>query len=305
MKRILITGASGLLGLNMALDIAGEYEVYGVVNSHAPRTDAFNVVQANLLDTDAPAKLVAETEPDWIVHCAAVANLEVAEKQPELAQKLNAEVPGQLATEAARHGIRMVHISTDAVFDGMTGCYAEDDAPNPLSAYGRTKLEGERAVAAANPEAIIARVNFYGWSLSGRRSLAEFFYNNLAAGNPIKGFTDVYFCPLFVLDLSQVLLRMLQQDLHGLYHVVSPEFLSKFDFGVRLARQFGLDAGLITPASVNAGGLTAARSSRLNLRTEKLTRDLGAAPGITAGLDRFYAQYQSGFPQQIQVMQPK
>ena len=304
MKRILITGASGLLGLNMALDIAERYEVYGVVNSHVLRTDAFHVVQADLLAANAPADVIAETEPDWIVHCAAVANLDAAEKEPELAQKLNAEVPGQLAAEAARHGIRMVHISTDAVFDGVTGCYTEMDAPNPLSAYGRTKLEGERSVAAANPEAIIARVNFYGWSLSGRRSLAEFFYNNLAAGNPIKGFTDVYFCPLFVLDLSQVLLRMLEQDLHGLYHVVSPEFLSKFDFGVRLAQQFSLDAGLIAPASVNAGGLTAARSSRLNLRTEKLTADLGAAPGITTGLDRFYAQYQSGFPQQIQAMQP-
>ncbi|MBN2499431.1 MAG: SDR family oxidoreductase [Anaerolineales bacterium] len=304
MKRILITGASGLLGLNMALDIAGQYEVYGVVNSHAPQTDAFHVVQANLLGADAPARLIAETKPDLIVHCAAVANLETAEKQPELAQKLNADVPGQLATEAARHGIRMVHISTDAVFDGVTGCYAETDAPNPLSAYGRTKLAGERAVAAANPDAIIARVNFYGWSLSGRRSLAEFFYNNLAAGNPVKGFTDVYFCPLFVLDLSNTLLKMLDAGLSGLYHVVSPEFLSKFDFGVRLAQQFGLDASLIAPASVNAGGLTAVRSSRLNLRTEKLTRDLGAAPGISAGLDRFYAQCQAGFPQQIQAMQP-
>jgi dTDP-4-dehydrorhamnose reductase len=304
MKRVLITGASGLLGLNLALDVASLYEVYGVVNSHAPDTDAFNVVQADLLDADAPARLIAETEPDWIVHCAAVANLDAAEKQPELAQKLNAEVPGLLAAEAARHGIRMVHVSTDAVFDGVTGCYVEDDAPNPLSAYGRTKLAGERAVAEINPEAIIARVNFYGWSLSGTRSLAEFFYNNLAVGNPIKGFTDVYFCPLFVLDLGQVLLRMLERDLHGLYHVVSPEFLSKFDFGVRLAQQFGLDAGLIAPASVNAGGLAATRASRLNLRTEKLAADLGAAPGIAAGLERFYAQHQSGYPQQIQAMQP-
>jgi dTDP-4-dehydrorhamnose reductase len=114
----------------------------------------------------------------------------------------------------------------------------------------------------------------------------------------------VYFCPLFVLDLGQVLLRMLERDLHGLYHVVSPEFLSKFDFGVRLAQQFGLDAGLIAPASVNAGGLAATRASRLNLRTEKLAADLGAAPGIAAGLERFYAQHQSGYPQQIQAMQP-
>ena len=96
-----------------------------------------------------------------------------------LAGKLNAEVPGWLAGAAKGWGVPFVHISTDAVFNGETGNYTEEDATDPLSVYARTKLAGEQAVQAANPEAAIARTVFYGWSLSGRRSLAEFFFNQL------------------------------------------------------------------------------------------------------------------------------
>ncbi|HIE57397.1 MAG TPA: NAD-dependent epimerase/dehydratase family protein, partial [Anaerolineales bacterium] len=194
--RILITGASGLLGLNAALEAADRHTVFGQVNSNAIQTDAFTVLQTNLLETGAVEKLLAESRPDWVIHCAAQANLEVCERDPQLAWQLNTEIPRILAKQCRKGGARLLHVSTDAVFDGQRGGYTESDSPNPLSAYARTKYEAEQAVAAENAEAIIARVNLFGWSLSGRRSLAEFFFTNLAAGNPIMGFTDVYFCPL-------------------------------------------------------------------------------------------------------------
>ena len=84
-------------------------------------------------------------------------------------------------------------------------------------------------------------MNFYGWSLLGQRSLGEFFYYNLSAGAQVMGFTDVIFCPLLVNDLAELLLEMLEKDLHGIYHVVSREHQSKYSFGVMLARRFGLD----------------------------------------------------------------
>ncbi len=100
-------------------------------------------------------------------------------------------------------------------------------------------------MAQANPQAIIARVNFYGWSLNGTRSLGEFFYRNLSAGKNVKGFTDVLFCPLLVNHLVDLLLTMAEKDLKGLYHVVSSEHLSKYEFGCRIARLFDLDEKLI------------------------------------------------------------
>lgn len=302
--RILVTGASGLLGLNLALEAAGAgHQVYGVAHQHPPHTDRFTVLQTDLLAEGALPRLLEQTQPDWVIHCAALANVDACEEAPALAQHINAEIPGKLAQLVARGGARLVHISTDAVFDGERGNYREEDPPNPLSIYARSKLAGEQAVAAANPAAIIARVNLFGWSMSGQRSLGEFFINNLQAGRPVNGFTDVTFCPLLVNDIAGLLLSMLADDLHGLYHVVSSECISKYEFGLRLSNQFGLDSSLIQPISVADSGLKAARSPRLSLNTHKLSTDLGQPPPrISPAIRRFYTLYQQGYPQQLRQM---
>ena len=302
MTRILVTGASGLLGLSLCLQYAGQHELLGVTNAHGLPGAPFPVITANLTQPSGVEKLIDLAQPEWIIHCAALANIDQAEAQPQLAQRINAEVPGEFAAAARRTGVKLVHISTDAVFDGQRGDYTEEDAPNPLSVYASTKLAGERVVAEANPDAIIARVNFYGWSLSGKRSLAEFFFNNLVEGRPAKGFTDIYFCPLQVNQLAEILLRMAELKLSGVYHVLSCEALSKYDFGCRIARQFGLDDTLVQPVSWKDGSLTAVRSPFLNLRTEKLAAALGAPlPDQAPGLQRLAAQYHEGYCDQLRA----
>lgn len=298
--RILITGASGLLGLNLALEAASGHTVFGLVNQHGLRTQAFTVLHADLLQPGAIQTVLDKAQPDWVIHCAALANVDACETNPQQASQLNSEVPAKLARLVARGGARLVHISTDAVFDGKRGAYTEEDTPDPLGVYAQTKLAGERLVAQANPDAIIARVNLFGWSMTGRRSLGEFFFYNLQAGQSVMGFTDVFFCPLLANHLGQILMQMLEKRLSGLYHVVSRECISKHTFGVRLARRFGLDEGLIRPASVSEAGLKAARSPRLTLQTGKLARALGAPPpDLSTGLERFYTLYQQGYPQKI------
>lgn len=299
--KILITGASGLLGANVALEAAGMgHEVFGVSHSKPLRPDAFTALSADLLDEAALRGLVEQVRPDWVIHCAALANLEACEQQPETARRLNGDVPGILAEICRKGGARLLHVSTDAVFDGVKGGYVETDEPNPQNVYAATKLAGERAVAEANPEALIARVNLFGFSPQGRRSLAEFFLYSLMEGKPLKGFTDVYFCPLLVNDIAGIFFAMLAQDLHGLYHVFSAECLSKYDFGVRIARRFGLDERLISPISVADAGLAATRSPNLTMVTHKLSTDLGAPlPGISPMLERFWALYQQGYPQRL------
>jgi dTDP-4-dehydrorhamnose reductase len=299
--RILITGASGLLGLNTALEAAAQHTVFGQVNSNAIQTDAFTVLQADLLESGAVEHLLDQTQPDWVIHCAALANLEACESDPELAWELNTEVPRKLAEQCRQGGARLLHVSTDAVFDGQTGGYTEQDLPNPLGIYAQTKYQAELAVAAANSAAIIARVNLFGWSLSGRRSLAEFFFNNLSAGNPVMGFTDVYFCPLLVNDIAHLFFYMLELELSGLYHVLSSECLTKYDFGVHIARRFGLNSGLIAAKPVTESTLTAARSPNLTLRVDKLIHALGQnPPTVSTGIERFYSLYQQGYPQKLQ-----
>jgi dTDP-4-dehydrorhamnose reductase len=301
--RILVTGASGLLGLNLALEASQQHEVFGSVNKNVIQTTAFTLLQSDLTIPGALEQILDECQPEWVINCAALANLDACEANPALAQQLNSEVPEKLANYVAKGGARLVHISTDAVFDGKRGGYTEEDQPNPLSLYARTKLKGEKAVLTANPQAIVARVNLFGWSLSGNRSLAEWFFNNLSAGNSIMGFTDVYFCPLFVIDLAKFLLRLLERGSRGLYHVVSSECSSKYDFGVRLAQLFDFDATLIKPGLVSQSGLRAARSPNLTLKSDKLSEELGeSTPDLKSGLEHFYAQYRNGYPEFIRQM---
>lgn len=301
--RILITGASGLLGLNLALETTRRHTVFGTVNHHALKTDAFTVIQTDLLVPGAVEWLLEQTQPDWVIHCAALANLDACEADPLLAQQLNTELPSKLAGHVARSGARLVHISTDSVFDGLRGHYSEEDLASPIGVYSRTKLNGELAVCEANPTAIIARVNLFGWSLSGNRSLAEFFFNNLSLRKQVMGFTDVFFCPLLANDLADIFCKMLEQNLNGLYHVVSSESLSKYDFGMRLAQRFNLDGSLINPTSVTQSGLKAIRSPNLTLRSEKLARALGEPlPRLSTGLEQLYTLYQQGFPHMLQSM---
>ena len=300
MARILITGASGLLGVNLALEACERHEVVGVVNHTVLREPPFHQVQINLLEDGAPERLIAEVEPDWVIHCAALAGLDAGEAQPGLAQLLNAVLPGRLARAA--HSIPFLHISTDAVFDGVRGNYSEDDSPNPRSVYARTKLAGEQAVIDNHPGPIVVRSVFYGWSIDSMRSLAEFFIINLSEGRRVPGLTDVRFCPMLANDLAGVLLAMLKKGLSGLYHVVASDSMTKHDFGVALARKFGLDETLIEPKKSSDLDRLVPRSPNLTLVSQKVA-DLGAEPPkVSSGVARLFQLDQSGFRDRVQAL---
>jgi dTDP-4-dehydrorhamnose reductase len=301
--RLLVTGASGLLGLNLALEASKQHEVYGTVNQHLLNTNAFRVIQTDLLAPGAIEQILEQTQPEWVVHCAALANVDACESEPALAKQMNTRLPTELAKHVAKGGARLVHISTDAVFDGSRGNYSEADEPNPLSVYARTKLDGEFGVQATNSQAVIARVNLFGWSLKGQRGLAEFFFNNLRAGKQVRGFTDVFFCPLLANHLAGILITVLEKQLSGLYHIVSGDCTSKYAFGMAIARRFGFDENLIIASSVAEGGLTAARSPNLTLQTGKLSFALGdPLPGLSQGIEEFFTLYRDGYPANIRAM---
>ncbi len=162
MSRILVTGASGLLGINFCLQNYKDHQITAVVNRNSLNNAPFTVIHENLTHPGTISDLIDKTRPDLILHCAAMANVDQCENQPQSARQINAEVPAELAFRTKSSGIKLVHISTDAVFDGLKGDYVETDIPNPLGVYASTKFDGEKSVSSENPEAIIARVNFYG-----------------------------------------------------------------------------------------------------------------------------------------------
>ncbi len=304
MPRILVTGVSGLLGINFAQEMMHEHEIIGVDRGKLANAP-FKVLRYDLLESGAVEEVINKAKPDWVVNCAALADLDLCEESPDFAKLLNTDLPRQVARACKQREIPFVHISTDAVFDGSKdGSYSEEDQPSPVGVYAKTKLNGEWAVLTENPKALVARVNFYGWSLGGRRSLAEFFYNNLSHNKSMSGFTDVIFCPMLVNDTARTLVKMLKRGLTGLYHLVGPQAMSKYQFGVEVARKFHLREGDITPKSVTFSGLVAKRSNNLWLSTRKLSTDLGEdLPNFSTGLNEFYTQHEQGYPQKIRSYQ--
>ncbi len=300
MTRILVTGASGLLGLNFCLRFYRQHELTGVVNSHPLPGARFPVVQTDLARPGEIEHLLDQVQPALLLNAAALANIDDCESMPEQTWRINVDLPRSMAKACSSRGVRLIHLSTDAVFDGLRGDYSEEDEPSPRSVYARSKLASEHAVLEELPGALVARLNFYGWSLFGKRSLAEFFFYNLSERKPVLGFVDVQFCPLEVTHLAEILLRLDELGCGGLYHVVSSQSLTKHAFGLAVAERFGLDGSLIRPVSVRESGLRAVRSPDLRLRTDKLTTALGQPPpGQTECLQRFFEQYQSCYPQQV------
>lgn len=302
--KLLLTGVSGLLGINFAQEMMDEHEITGVDRGKLARAP-FKLLKYDLLEQGALETILDAGRYDWVVNCAALADIDLCEEDPELAKLLNTDLPRRLARACKLRSLPFAHISTDAVFDGQKdGFYGEEDQPSPIGAYAKTKLDGEWAVLTENPKAIVARVNFYGWSLNGRRSLAEFFYNNLTNNKSMSGFTDVIFCPMLVNETARILVKMFKRELRGLYHLVGPQAMSKYQFGVEIARRFHMRESDITPKSVNFSGLIAKRSNNLWLSTRKLSTDLGEdIPDFSTGLAEFYAQHEQGYPQKIRSYQ--
>jgi len=304
-SRLLVTGASGLLGANLVLEASAEHEVVAV--SHRQRLAAPGVTtrQADLTVQDEARALIAEFAPEGIVHCAAATDIDRCEDEPDLAFRLNRDMAANVAAAAFERRAAFLLVSTDAVFDGEQGDYVEDDDPTPLSVYGRSKLEGERAVAARHPQAIIVRTNIFGWNAQPKYGLAEWFLSRCEAGIRSPGWTDVRSTPILVNDLAGILLRLLASGGPGVYHVGGSSCLSKHEFGRRLAAEFDLDPELIVPASLISAGLRAPRGRNLCLRGARAERDLGLPlPTIAQGIARFRRLRDLGTVDRLHSMLP-
>jgi dTDP-4-dehydrorhamnose reductase len=286
--RILVTGASGLLGGNLAIEAAGAHDVTGVFNANMVVFAGIKTLEADLSRPEKVREVFRSEQPDWVINCAAATDVDLAERNPDWAFRLNRDMPRSLAVDAREVGARFLHISTDAIFDGDGHPLAEDSPPRPATVYGESKLAGERAVMEVNPGSIVVRTNLFGWSPVNPGSLAEWFLLHLVRGEACSGFADVYFSPILVNDLASVLVRMLSEGLRGVYNVGGATCLSKYEFGCRLATLFGLEQELVRPARVDDAGLLAPRQKYLCLDSHRIERALSIRlPTIEEGLARF------------------
>ena len=298
---IVVTGASGLLGINIIAATSGlSREVAGTCYHNALRVPGVQIRSVDLTDRQATREVIATLRPTSIIHCAAATNVDWCEDHPEEADQVNVQASSFLAEIAQELNARFVYISTDSVFDGKRGNYSETDPPAPLSVYANSKLRGEREVLRRHSSPLIVRVTIYGWSAQSKPSFAEWILDEIAAGRQVRGFSDVYFCPLLANDLAEALLTMLDGGLSGIYHAVGSERISKYDFAKRVAGMFNLGTDDVVPVSILAARLRAPRPIDPSLNTAKIRASLGRPmPDVDAGLRRFLELSENGYSDQI------
>lgn len=305
-QTLLVTGASGLLGANFLATAADRgLALVAVCHEGELRMPGVQVLRGDLSVPGVAADMLKAARPRWVVHCAALTQVDACEQTPDAARRVNVEASRLLAEAARETGASLLYVSTDSVFDGARGNYRETDPVAPINVYAQSKLEGERAVARVmDPRRVlIARTNIFGWRAKGPLSLAEWILSQLEAGLSVPGFSDSVFSPLLVNDLSEVLLAMMDRELHGLYHVGSSDACSKYEFALRLADAFDLDKTLVQSVALSSQSLRAPRPLRTSLDSAKAAQALGRPlPDLNAGLERFRRLRNDGFVARLAEM---
>lgn len=243
--RVLITGGSGLLAVNWALCRRKKDEVWLGLHRRVINIPATKTVMVGLPSEANIKHLINKVSPDLIIHTASITDVDKCEAHEETALRVNADYAGMIAKTASANNKKLIHISTDHLFDGKTPFMTETDVPNPLNTYGASKLAAERLISNENPEALILRVNFFGWGPNYRRSFSDWILASLWQNQRITLYDNVIFSPLYVTEIVSAAHLLLVAGATGIFNLASSDAISKYNFGIKLAEQFNLDKNLI------------------------------------------------------------
>ncbi len=282
--RVLIIGCTGMLGTSIMLQDTA-HELRGTYVGLIPK--AKNILELDITKINSVRAIIEKEKPDAIINTAAITNVDACEEHPDLAYKLHVEGTMNLAISAKEHRIYLLQISTDSVFDGIKGNYDESDSVNPLSVYSKTKYQSElKALEYEN--ACVVRTNIYGLNWLPKESIAEWILNSLRGKKQITMLKDVFFTPILTNHLGEILMKMVESNLQGLYHVAGSECISKLDFSYKIASLYQLDTRFIKPISINELKLKAVRPLNPSLKCEKIQKDLKIqVPNVDQGLIYF------------------
>lgn len=281
-----LSGISGLLGLNAALMLRDRFTVTGCYHEHPVAIDGIQVWGIDLRRSGPIQALLEELRPAMILHAAGLVNVDACEQLPEEAQVLNVDVSRTIAGIASSLGSKLIHVSTDHLFDGTRSGMAERDPLSPVNVYGRTKAEAEGAVRQACPDALIVRTNFYGWGTPLKASFSDWILSGLEQQARLAMFTDVYFTPILIHDLVERMVELAGRGARGVYHLAGRERISKHAFALALAKVFGLSAACVEASALARHPRYARRPLDMSLSCAKATEVLGPMPGLRDGLHR-------------------
>ena len=300
--RVFVTGASGLLGLNAVLQLKDRHEVSGSYLTHPIRVANVLVHPRDLSKAEEVENIFRAKRPEVVLHTAGLTNVDACEANPAEAERLHVQVTRHVARAAQRVGAKLVHISTDHLSDGTKYIVTEESAPAPVNEYARTKWQAEQVAAKECPDALIIRTNFFGWGTPVKKSFSDWILDGLKSARTLTLFQDVYISPILINDLIDVIEELVQRKESGIFNVASCDRVSKYEFGMELAKVFGLlrpDSFL--PVPIGLASLLAPRPLHMSLDTNKVAKALGrkAMPSVDESLQKLKNLGEAGWPEKL------
>ena len=240
---MLITGGSGYLGGWVVRLARAHWDVTATFLAHTPDEPGADWHRLDVREKAQVESLMHQIHPTVVVHTAALNPMQATDFDA-----VNVDGTRHVARAAAGIGARLIHISTDALFDGQKGNYTEDDPPSPITPYGRSKALAEEAVRDAGGEAVTVRTSLiYGWQPTVARA-AQWMLDDLRAGKPVRLWTNELRCPIWVEDLAAAVVELAGLSYTGVLNMAGAQTLSRYEFGTRLLRFHGVDPSSVTPA---------------------------------------------------------
>jgi dTDP-4-dehydrorhamnose reductase len=270
MGKLLIVG-SGLLGSNLAKIAINEFTAFTTYNDHPLEIENCKSYYLNIANGMVVATLIQKLNPDYIIHTAALTNVDHCERDKRLAWNINVEGTKHIAEIAQKIDAKLIYVSTDYVFDGNKGMYKEDAPTNPIDYYGETKLEGEKVVKDLG-NYIIARPSvLYGWNPI-KPNFVTWVIDELRKGKEINIAKDQLNTPTLADNLAELILELIGRDETGIYHISGSERINRYDFAIKIAEIFNLNKDRIKPITSDQLNWIAKRPMDSSLDTSKISR---------------------------------
>ena len=247
--KFLVTGSTGLVGRQVVKDLAENHEVYSCYHNIKPQHGV--PISLDLTNLDSIEKAVDQAKPDVIIHLAAMTDVDLCETEIELAILLNAKATEILARQAAKQQAFFVYVSTDYVFDGKQGMKKEDDPPNPLGFYGKSKLEGELALNNLASGWAIARTSTPFGIHPTKKSFPLWVKENLESKKEIPVLVDQFTSPTYVPNLSRMLIEVATRQIAGIIHLAGATRISRYNLAELVAEKLNLDKKPLKPISMS------------------------------------------------------
>jgi len=287
---VLVLGANGMLGSNVLVEcLARNDTVVGTYHTKPPEIDV-PCRELDITDGNTTIALLEEITPDTVINCAAMTDVDGCEATPERAMEVNGTAPGAIASACAERDIEFIHVSTDYVFDGVDGApYDESANPNPVQAYGETKLAGERAVRKHHSNPLIARLSFVYGIHRGTDELAGFptwVRSKIESREEVPLFTDQTVTPTRAGQAAATLRDLCQEQHAGTYHIACRSCISPYEFGAQICERMDAPADLLAEGKLADVDRPARRPADTCLAVDAVEDALGRPqPTLSADLD--------------------